>query len=125
MVERLKNHKEVARMATKKEELESKNAIAEVQAAEKKVEDLKAKRLADKAKKHEERLQKHPKLGKFVNWMDDHKWEVVAGAATGGVSFAAGWFGHKFLANKQDEKAAAIATDITPEESNEAPVTEA
>ena len=106
---------------TKKEEIEKNAAVAAVNAADKKVEEIKAKKLADKAKKHEERLQKHPKLGKFVNWMDDHKWEVVAGAATGGVSFAAGWFGHKIFSDKKAEEAAAVATDVTPTEEPEAP----
>ena len=110
--------------STKKEEIESKNAIAEVQAADKKVEELKAKKAADKAKKHEERLQKHPKLGKAINWVDDHKWQVVAGAATGGVSFAGGWFAHKFF-SKKDEEPAIEAIDVTPESESEAPFDEA
>lgn len=109
-------------MENSKEGIEAKQAEAAVKAADAKVEEIKAKRLADKAKKHEERLQKHPKLGKVINWCDDHKWQVVAGAATGGVSFAAGWFGHKFFDKKQAEEAAAAAIDITPEEElNEAP----
>lgn len=107
-------------MATKKEEIEKNAAIAEVQKTEKKVEELKAKKVADKAKKHEERLQKHPKLGKAINWIDDHKWQIAAGAATGGVSFAGGWFAHKFFSKKDEEPA--IEAEITPtEESNEAP----
>ena len=109
-------------MTTKKEEIEVKQAEAAVKAADAKVEEIKVKRLADKAKKHEERLQKHPKLGKAINWIDDHKWTVVAGVATGGASFAAGWVGHKIFDKKKAEKAAAEAIDITPEEeSNEAP----
>ena len=107
-------------MATKKEEIESKNAIAEVKKADEKVEELKAKKAADKAKKHEERLQKHPKLGKAINWVDDHKWQIAAGAATGGVSFAGGWFAHKFFGKKDDEPA--IEAEVAPtEETNEAP----
>ena len=107
-------------MATKKEEIESNNAIAEVKKADEKVEELKAKKAADKAKKHEERLQKHPKLGKAINWVDDHKWQIAAGAATGGVSFAGGWFAHKFFGKKDDELA--IEAEVTPtEETNEAP----
>lgn len=107
---------------SKKEEIEAKQAEAAVQAADKKVEELKAKKAADKAKKHEERLQKHPKLGKAINWVDDHKWQIAAGAATGGVSFAGGWFAHKFFAAKKDEEAASVAVDITPEsESTEPP----
>lgn len=102
---------------TKKEEIEKQVAVQKVVEADKKVEEIKAKRAADKAKKHEERLQKHPKLGKVINWCDDHKWEMIAGAATGGVSFAAGWFGHKFFDKKKEETAAANAIDITPNES--------
>jgi hypothetical protein len=107
---------------TKVEEIESKNAVAAVQAADAKVEEIKAKKAADKAKKHQERLEKHPKLGKAINWMDDHKWQVAAGAATGGVSFAAGWFGHKIFDKKKAEQSAAAAIDVTPvEESETAP----
>lgn len=102
---------------TKKEEIEKNAAVAKVEEADKNVEEIKAKRAADKAKKHEERLQKHPKLGKAINWIDDHKWQIAAGAATGGVSFAAGWFGHKFFDKKKEETAAANAIDITPDES--------
>ena len=108
-------------MATK-EKVEKEVAIAEVQKADAKVEEIKAQKAADKAKKHEERLQKHPKLGKAINWIDDHKWAVVAGVATGGVSFAAGWVGRKIFDDKKADEAAAEAVDITPEEeSNESP----
>lgn len=107
-------------MATK-EKAEKELAVAEVQKTEAKVEELKAKKLADKAKKHEERLQKHPKLGKAINWVDDHKWQVVAGVATGGASFAAGWVGHKIFDKKKSEAAAAEATDVTIDLTNEAP----
>lgn len=106
-------------MATKKEEIEAKNSVAEVHKAEKKVEELKAKKAADKAKKHTERVEKHPKLGKAINWIDDHKWQVAAGAATGGVSFAAGWFGHKFFGKKAEEPA--IEAETPAEESETAP----
>lgn len=110
---------------TKKEEIEQQVAVAKVIEADKKVEEIKVKRLADKAKKHEERLQKHPKLGKAINWIDDHKWTVVAGVATGGASFAAGWVGHKIFDKKKAEKAAAEAIDVTPESETEAPFDEA
>lgn len=106
---------------TKKEEIEKNVAVAKVEEADKKIEEIKAKKLADKAKKHEERLQKHPKLGKVINWCDDNKWKIVAGAATGGVSFAAGWFGHKFFDKKKAEEAAAAAIDVTPEEESTEP----
>lgn len=106
---------------SKKEELESKSAIAEVQKADAKVEEIKAKKAADKAKKHEERLQKHPKLGKAINWIDDHKWQIAAGAATGGVSFAGGWFAHKFFGKKDDEPAIEAAETTPVEESTEPP----
>lgn len=108
---------------TKKEEIEQQVAVAKVVEADKKVEEIKAKKAADKAKKHEERVAKHPKLGKAINWMDDHKWQIAGGVATGGVSFAAGWFGHKFFSSKKDEAAAVAAIDITPDEgdTNEPP----
>lgn len=99
-----------------KEKVEAEVKVAEVKAADAKVEEIKAKRLADKAKKHEERVAKHPKLGKAINWVDDHKWQVAGGIATGGVSFAAGWFGHKFFDKKKAEAAVAEATDVTPED---------
>jgi hypothetical protein len=108
--------------STKKEEVEAKQAVSNVVKTEKNVEEIKAKKAAEKAKKHAERVEKHPKLGKAINWIDDHKWQVAAGAATGGVSFAAGWFGHKFFDKKKTEEAAAEAVDITPEsESTEPP----
>ena len=110
-------------MTATKEKVEAKNAQLEVQKADAKIEEIKAKKAADKAKKHAERVEKHPKLGAAINWVDDHKWQVVAGAATGGVSFAAGWFGHKFFDKKKAEEAAEHAIDITIEsdESTEAP----
>lgn len=107
-------------MATKKEEIEKNAAIAEVQKADAKVEELKAKKAADIAAKDAEILEKHPKIGSKINWVRHNKWKLVAGAATGGASFAAGWFAHKFFGKKDDEPA--IEAEITPtEESNEAP----
>lgn len=107
-------------MATKKEEIEKNAAIAEVQKADAKVEELKAKKAADIAAKDAEILEKHPKIGSKINWVRHNKWKLVAGAATGGASFAAGWFAHKFFGKKDDEPA--IEAEIAPtEESNEAP----
>lgn len=107
-------------MATKKEEIESKSAIAEVQKADAKVEELKAKKAADIAAKDAEILEKHPKIGSKINWFRHNKWKLVAGAATGGASFAAGWFAHKFFGKKDDEPA--IEAEVTPtEETSEAP----
>lgn len=108
-------------MVTKKEEVEAKSAVAEVKKADAKVEELKAKKLADKAKKHAERVAKHPKLGKAINWVDDHKWQVAGGIATGGVSFAAGWFGRKFFDKKKAGEAVVADADIAPIEEPEAP----
>lgn len=106
---------------TKKEELEAKQAEAAVKAADKKVEDLKAKKAAEAAAKDAKILEKHPKIGSKINWIRHNKWKLVAGAATGGVSFAAGWFGHKIFSDKKAEEAAAAATDVTPTEEPEAP----
>lgn len=102
-----------------KEKAEVQVAVSNVEAAEKKVADIKAERAAAKAKKHEDTLTKHPKLGPAINWVDDHKWQIVGGVATGGVSFAAGWFGHKFF-SKKDEAAEATETVIDLTASDEA-----
>ena len=111
---------------TKKEEIESKNAVAAVQAADQKVEEIRAKKLADKAKRHEETLKKHPKIGSKLNWLDDNKWKIAGGVATGGIltiaSYVAGehdLFGFK---KRREAKAAeqAKVIDIT-EESETAP----
>lgn len=102
-------------MAATKEKIESNNAVAEVAKADAKVEQIKAEKAAAKAKKHAERIEKHPKLGKAINWVDDHKWQIAAGAATGGVSFAAGWFGHKFFGKKDAEVTEATVTETSDE----------
>ena len=101
-----------------KEKAEVEVAVNNVKAAEKKVADIKAEKAATKAKKHEDTLTKHPKLGPAINWVDDHKWQIVGGVATGGVSFAAGWFGHKFF-GKKDEAAETVDV-IVETESDEA-----
>ena len=107
---------------TKKEEIESKNAVAKVTETEAKVKELEAKKLADKAKKHEERLEKHPKMGKVDNAIADNWKKGVAFVLTGGVSFVAGWGAKKFSDKRKADKAAAEAIDITPEsESTEPP----
>jgi hypothetical protein len=121
MVERLQNKRRYLYMAgSKKEELESKNAIAEVKKADEKVEELRAKKAAAIAAKDAEILEKHPKIGSKINWVRHNKWKLVAGAATSGASFAAGWFAHKFFGKKDDEPA--IEAETTPiEESTEPP----
>lgn len=106
---------------SKKEELESKSAIAEVQKADAKVEEIKAKKAADIAAKDAEILEKHPKIGSKINWIRHNKWKLVAGAATGGASFAAGWFAHKFFGKKDDEPAIEAAETTPVEESTEPP----
>lgn len=110
-------------MANVKEQVEAKAAVEAVAKADKKIEDIKAQRAADKAKKHAERIEKHPKLGKAINWVDDHKWQIAAGAATGGVSFAAGWFGHKFFGKNDAEVTVDVSIDeeTASNEASEAP----
>lgn len=108
-------------MATKKEEIEKNAAIAEVQKADAKVEEIKAKKAADIAAKDAEILEKHPKIGSKINWIRHNKWKLVAGAATGGASFAAGWFAHKFFGKKDDEPAIEAAETTPVEESTEPP----
>ena len=111
---------------TKKEEIESKNAVEAVKAADAKVDEIKAKKAADKAKRHEETLKKHPKIGSKLNWLDDNKWKIIGGVATGGILTVAGYvagendlFGFK---KRKEAKLAAQAIDITPEsESTEPP----
>ena len=70
------------------------------------------------AAKDAEILEKHPKIGSKINWVRHNKWKLVAGAATGGVTFAAGWFSHKFFGKKAEEPA--IEAEITPVEESEA-----
>lgn len=106
---------------TKKEEIESKNALAEVSKAEAKVEEIKAEREAAKAKKHADRIAKHPKLGPKINWIDDNKFKIGAFVLTGGASFAAGWIGKKLFDKKKLENSAAEAVDVTEEGPDEAP----
>ena len=107
-------------MATKKEEIESKNAIEEVQKAETKVEELKAKKAAEAAAKDAAILEKHPKIGSKINWVRHNKWKLALGVATSGASFGLGWVAHKVFSKKDDEPA--IEAEITPtEELNEAP----
>ena len=103
---------------TKKEEIEKNAAIAEVQAADKKVEELKAEKAAKAAAKDAEILEKHPKIGSKINWVRHNKWKLALGVATSGASFAAGWVAHKVF-GKKDDGPAIEAIDITPEEESE------
>lgn len=110
--------KEVINMAAK-EKIEKDSAIEAVKEAEKKVADIKAEKAAKKAKKHEERLNKHPKLGKAINWVDDNKIPVGVGVLIGGPLGVAAVLGYqKIKQNKADE---AIANEENSDEVEETP----
>ena len=72
------------------EKIEKDQALNNVAEADKKIAEIKAEKAAKKAAKHQERLTKHPKIGKALNWLDDHKVHIVAGALTGGAGFVGG-----------------------------------
>ena len=67
-----------------KEEVEAKAAVSAVEEAEKKIADIKAEKAAKKAKKQADRLAKHPKLGKVVNYVEDNAKPIGIGIAIGG-----------------------------------------
>lgn len=98
-------------MATK-EKIENEQAIATVVEADKKVAEIKAEKAAKKAKKHEERLQKHPKIGKVINWIDDNKVGVGVGVALGGPIGVGAVLGYQKIKAKKAE------TDVVDTETN-------
>ena len=103
-----------------KEKIEKDSAIEAVKEAEKKVSDIKAEKAAKKAKKHEERLNKHPKLGKAINWVDDNKIPVGVGVLIGGPIGVAAVLGYqKIKKNKAEE--ACIANEENSDEVEETP----
>ena len=87
------------------EKIEKDQALNNVAEADKKVADIKAEKAAKKAAKHQETLTKHPKIGKALNWLDDHKVHIVAGALTGGAGFVGGvlWERHVNKASGTNE----------------------
>lgn len=91
------------------EATQANNAVVE---ADKKVANIKAERAAKKAAKHTATLEKHPKIGPVLNWADDNKWNLLAGAATGGAGFAIGmlWERHR---NKKSEETIEVETEVT------------
>lgn len=101
---------------TVKEKVEAKEAVASVEKADAKVEQIKAEKAAAKAKKHADREAKHPKLGKVINWVDDHKTGIGVGVLIGGpIGVAAAIGGQKIYSAYQAKKAGA-AVDAEDEE---------
>lgn len=110
-------------MATKavKEEVEAKAAVSAVEEAEKKVADIKAEKAAKKAKRQADRVAKHPKLGKVINYVEDNAKPIGIGIAIGGPIGVGVAYGVKkavdhFSAKNADEVVEA-STDETDEES--------
>ena len=90
------------------EKIEKDQALNNVAEADKKIADIKAEKAAKKAAKHQETLEKHPKAGRFFNWVDDNKGKLLAGAATGGAGFVLGMLYERCIRNK-------ASGDIEPE----------
>lgn len=109
-------------MATKavKEEVEAKAAVASVEEAEKKVADIKAEKAAKKAKRQADRLAKHPKLGKVLNYAEDNAVPIGVGVAIGCPVGAGVYLGVKKLvehfSGKKTEEVVEASTDETSDE---------
>lgn len=105
-------------MANEVEKIEANVAVNAVAEADKKVADIKAEKAAKKAAKHQETLVKHPRIGKFLNWVDDHKVHIITGALTGGAGFVGGvlWERHinKASGNSEPEIQEIEETEAEP-----------
>ena len=106
-------------MANEVEKIEANVATTAVVEADKKVADIKAERAAKKAAKHKATLEKHPKIGAALNWVDDNKWKLLAGVATGGAGFGLGVLWEK-QRNKKSEETVEVETEVTIDETEEA-----
>ena len=98
------------------EKIEKDQALNNVAEADKKVADIKAEKAAKKAAKHQGTLTKHPKIGKALNWLDDHKVHLLAGALTGGAGFVGGvlWERHVNKASETSDDVV-VETEVTVE----------
>ena len=97
------------------EKVEEQAAVNAVVEADRKVANIKAERAAKKAAKHKATLEKHPKIGPVLNWADDNKWSLLAGAATGGAGFAIGMLWER-QRNKKSEETDTVALEPETEE---------
>ena len=103
-------------MATR-EKVEATVAVNAVAEADKKVEQIKADKLAAEAAKDAETLAKHPKIGSKLNWLRHNKWRIAGAAATGGASFVVGWFANKIYTDHKAKQAAiADASEVDDSE---------
>ena len=100
-------------MATKKEQVETEVAVKAVEEADKKVADIKAEKLAKKAKRQEARLQwKGPLkgIGKALNWCENNPGPAAVCVVTGtGLGWAGKVVYDHFVGKKAEE-----VTEETP-----------
>ena len=87
-----------------KEKVEEQVAVSKVVEADEKVKAIKAAKAAKKAEKHAARIEKHPKLGKAINWVDDNKLGVGVGVLLGGPLGVGAVLGYQKLAAKSYQK---------------------
>ena len=104
-----------------KEKVEETMAVQAVVEADEKVKAIKAEKAAKKAEKHAARLEKHPKLGKAINWIDDNKIGVGVGVLVGGPLGVAGVLGYQKLKAKNKKSEEATETEVSDNESEELP----
>lgn len=91
------------------QEVETQAAVNAVTEADQKVANLQMEKAAKKAKKHEERLAKHPKIGKFINWVDDNKIPLGVGVLIGGPLGVGGTILYNKFSKKSDAEVAVEA----------------
>lgn len=96
------------------QEVETQAAVNAVTEADQKVANLQMEKAAKKAKKHEERLAKHPKIGKFINWVDDNKIPLGVGVLIGGPLGVGG----TILYNKFGKKSGEVTAEVDVEETD-------
>lgn len=97
---------------TSVEKIEANVATAAVVEADRKVANIRAEKEAKKAAKHKATLEKHPKIGRALNWVDDNKWKLLAGVATGGAGFGLGVLWEK-QRNRKSEETVEVETEDT------------
>jgi preprotein translocase subunit SecF len=114
------NFKGGSSMATTKnvkEEIEVKAAVSAVEEAEQKVADIKAEKAAKKTKKQADRLAKHPKLGKVINYVEDNAKPIGIGIAIGGpIGVGVAYGVKKAIDHFSAKNAEEVVEDPTDEE---------